>query len=99
MSLWLAHGLPEPIAEYRFHPVRKWRFDYAWPPQKIAVEIEGGIWNHGAHVRAIHFMSDMEKYNEAAKMGWKLFRFTPKQFKDGHVFSLLLDIFPKEQKK
>ena len=27
-------GLPVPIPEYRFHPTRKWRFDYAWtiPP-------------------------------------------------------------------
>ena len=28
--------------EYRFHPTRKWRFDYAWPENKIALEVEGG---------------------------------------------------------
>lgn len=38
----LAAKLPEPESEYRFHPVRKWAFDRAWPDQKIAFEIEGG---------------------------------------------------------
>lgn len=26
-----ALGLPEPQTEYKFHPERKWRFDFAWP--------------------------------------------------------------------
>ena len=95
MSLWKACGLPEPTPEYKFHPSRKWRFDFAWIPQKIAVEIEGGIWNYGAHVRGIHFLSDMEKYNEAGKLGWRVFRFTPQQFKKGNVQSFLLDVLVK----
>jgi len=37
-----AANLPEPESEYRFHPVRKWAFDRAWPTWKIAFEIEGG---------------------------------------------------------
>lgn len=28
--------------EYRFHPTRKWRFDFAFPVYKVALEIEGG---------------------------------------------------------
>jgi len=35
-------GLPEPEQEYRFAPERKWAFDFCWPPQRIALEIEGG---------------------------------------------------------
>lgn len=27
--------------EWRFHPVRMWRFDFAWPDQKVALEIDG----------------------------------------------------------
>ena len=68
-------GLPEPTAEFRFHPKRKWRFDFAFIENRIAVEIEGGVWNKGAHVRPVHFLSDMEKYNEAAILGWKVLRF------------------------
>lgn len=37
-------GLPEPAKEYRFHPVRLWRLDFAYPEKKIAVEIDGGGW-------------------------------------------------------
>lgn len=37
-------GIPEPIKEYRFHPERKWRFDGAWVEQKLAVEIDGGVY-------------------------------------------------------
>lgn len=80
--LWTAHGL-HPVSEYRFAPPRLWRFDFAWVDLKIAVEIEGGIWSHGRHTRGSGFAKDMEKYNTATKLGWKVFRFTPQQLKDG----------------
>ncbi len=84
--IWGIYGLPTPQTEFVFHATRKWRFDYAWPePHKVAVEIEGGIWNRGAHVRGGHFISDMEKYNAATKDGWKVFRFTPQQLKKGEA--------------
>lgn len=65
--------------EYKFHPVRKWRFDYAFPLYKIAVEIDGGIWNYGRHNRARGYIADMEKFNEAAKLGWVVLKFTPQE--------------------
>lgn len=34
--------LPAPLAQYRFAPPRKWRFDFAWLARKLAVEIDGG---------------------------------------------------------
>ncbi|HAT10302.1 MAG TPA: hypothetical protein DCS97_06855, partial [Planctomycetes bacterium] len=30
------------IAEHRFHPTRKWRFDFARPDIHLAIEIDGG---------------------------------------------------------
>lgn len=65
--------------EYKFHPSRKWRFDFAIVDKKIAIEVEGGIWEYGRHNRAAGFLGDMEKYNEAAALGWRLLRFTPKE--------------------
>ena len=29
------------VKEFKFHPVRKWRFDYAVPEHKIALEVDG----------------------------------------------------------
>jgi len=63
-------------AEYKFHPTRKWRFDYAIPKFKIAVEIEGGVWVKGRHINPIGYTKDCEKYNAAACMGWVVLRYT-----------------------
>lgn len=40
--LLAAEKWPFPTREFYFHPVRKWRFDFAWQSQRIAVELEGG---------------------------------------------------------
>jgi len=68
--------LPIPVREWKFHDTRKWRFDFAWPDRKLAVELEGGIWINGAHNRGLHFTSDCEKYNAAALLGWTVLRYT-----------------------
>jgi very-short-patch-repair endonuclease len=60
--------------EFRFHVDRRWRFDYAIPDLKIAIEIEGGIWQYGRHNHPIGFSKDCEKYNTATLMGWIIFR-------------------------
>lgn len=69
--------------EYVFHPTRQWRFDVALPDHRIAIEIEGGIWKHGGggHSHPMHIERDIEKYNAAAQLGWRVFRFMP----DKHV--------------
>lgn len=70
-------GVPIPEKEYKFHPSRKWRLDYAWPDTKLAVEIEGAIWINGRHTRGSGFSKDMEKYNTLTLWGWHLLRFEP----------------------
>ena len=76
-AFFVAAGLPKPVAEYRFHPVRKWRFDYAWLQHKVAVEIDGGVWTGGRHTRGAGFIKDQEKRNAAVLAGWKVLHFTP----------------------
>lgn len=68
------YGL-KPEREYRFCE-RKWRFDFAFPDKKIGVEIEGGTWSHGRHTLGSGYEKDLVKYNQAATMGWRVFRFT-----------------------
>lgn len=67
----------ECVKEFKFHPKRRWRFDYAIPEHKIAVEVEGGVWTGGRHTRPQGFLGDIEKYNTATLMGWRVFRTTP----------------------
>lgn len=81
MNIWTIVGL-HPTAEYKFHPTRRWRFDWAFIEDKIAVEQEGAIWIQGRHTRGSGFVKDLEKYNEAARLGWRIFKFQPKEFKN-----------------
>lgn len=67
----------ECVKEFKFHPKRRWRFDYAIPEHRIALEVEGGVWTGGRHTRPQGFLGDIEKYNTATLMGWRVFRTTP----------------------
>lgn len=67
----------EVVKEHLFHPTRKWRLDYAVISHKIAIEVEGGVFTRGRHVRPIGFLNDIEKYNSATLLGWRIFRVTP----------------------
>lgn len=71
-------GLPPFEPEHRFHGVRRWAFDIAWPALKVAAEREGGTWMRGGgrHSRGAGYSKDCEKYSEAAILGWRVIRFT-----------------------
>ncbi len=77
------------VREFIFHPTRRWRFDYAIPALKIAIEIDGGVWINGRHNRASGYLKDLEKFNAAASLGWVVLKFTPsEQYKRG-TFELI----------
>lgn len=78
-ALCRGFGIPAPVTEHRFHPTRKWRFDYAWVEQKVALEVEGAVWTGGRHTRGSGYVKDLEKYSEAAILGWCVIRVTPKE--------------------
>ncbi|MDQ8996352.1 hypothetical protein RFH54_10415 [Acinetobacter soli] len=69
--------------EYKFHAERNWRADFLISGTKILIEVEGGIWSGGRHTRGKGFIADMEKYNAAAVMGFKVLRFDTQQVKSG----------------
>ena len=68
--------------EHRFHPTRRWRFDFAWPDYKLAVEVEGGAWTGGRHTRGSGFVADCDKYNAATVLGWRVLRYTTSHLRD-----------------
>ena len=78
-------GLPKPVAEFRFHPSRKWRFDWAWPDKSIAVEVDGATWTAGRHTRGAGVEEDCEKFAEALLAGWRVLRVTTHQVNDGRA--------------
>jgi len=80
-------GLPRPVAEHRFHPTRRWRFDWAFVDERIAIEIEGGVFlaDGGRHSRGAGFRNDTEKYAEAAIAGWRIIRVLPEHVTQGQA--------------
>jgi len=77
------------VSEYRFCE-RRFRFDWAWPEQKVALEMEGGVWTRGRHTRPQGYERDCEKYSLAAILGWRVIRVTPRMLEDGRALELLL---------
>ena len=77
LAFFDSQGIPTPQVEHRFYPTRLWRFDFAWPDQKVALDFEGGLYVRGRHQRIKGFKNDIEKYNSAAVAGWRLFRVLP----------------------
>ena len=84
------------IREYRFHPERKWRLDFVLPVSRIAIEIEGGIWRGGAHVRGKGFEEDCEKANAVAKCGFKLLRYSTAMVLRGDAINDVLEILKEK---
>jgi len=83
--------LPAPLREFRFHPTRRYLFDFAWPGMKIAAEIEGGTWGtaKSRHTTGSGFHGDCLKYNEAVLLGWKVFRGDAKMVSDGSLLAAI----------
>lgn len=67
-------AIPPAEREYRFAPPRKWRFDFAWPAVRVAVELDGMYLGAGG---GRHFEgADREKLAAAERMGWLVLHFT-----------------------
>lgn len=88
--------LPLCEVELEFATPRKFRFDFAFPSRMVAVEVERGTWTGGRHVTPSGFQKDVEKYNLAASLGWRVFRFTGDMVKDGRAIALLREVLRDE---
>ena len=81
--------LPMPVCEHKFHPTRGWKFDYAWPEEKVALEVDGGIWVAGRHTRGAGWLKDTDKLNAACCEGWRMLRCTPQQLLSDDLLATL----------
>lgn len=89
-----AHGLPDPVPEFPFAILdgRRWRFDWAWVRQKVALECQGGLFVGGRHVRGAALLKEYEKLNAAAVRGWRVVFCSPQQLRSGEIFATLKEV-------
>lgn len=87
--LWRTWNGPELVKEYRFHPHRRWRADYALPDAKVLIELEGGLYGNGRHNRAAGYLADIEKYNAASMLGYVVLRLGTGQVDHQHVTEII----------
>jgi len=98
-------GLPDPVPEHRVLSTRRFRFDFAWPDRKIALEIEGGFFGTGrrcpvcrqlprsGHSSVRRLKDDADKYSYAAALGWTIIRRWPDALLTDETRSMLTAAF------
>ena len=70
-----------------------WRFDYAWPTRKLALEVDGGLFTQGRHTRGLGRLGDMEKLSSGAIGGWRVLYVSPAQLRNGLALMLVAKFF------
>lgn len=80
-----AKGLPKPQTEFLAIPGRKYRWDAAWIPQRLLVEVQGGIWKPGGHSTGKGITRDCEKSNLAVLAGWRVLHVTGDHITSGQA--------------
>ena len=78
-------------AELAFHPRRRWRFDFACPESRVAIEIDGGVFIGGRHSGGVGQKRDFEKMNAAAELGWTVLHYTPDEKMKSSTFEQVLN--------
>lgn len=63
--------------QYRYVPGRQFRADFAFPKQRLIVEVDGGVYSRRAHGSVGGIIADMKRTNLAAMNGWRVMRFRP----------------------
>jgi hypothetical protein len=76
---------------YMFQP--QFRLDIAWPDHgKIGIEVQGGVWTQGRHVRGKGYISDLEKHNLGLLNGWRVFKIQPDEVCQLHIINAVKTI-------
>lgn len=78
--------------------LRDWRFDFAMPGIKLAIEVEGitsygktktGKMALGRHQTAKGIEGDMQKYDAAMRLGWDVYRCSQAMVKSGQAIETI----------
>jgi hypothetical protein len=74
--------IPEYVTEHQFDDKRRFRFDWAIPELKLAIEYEGIFSEKSGHTTVNGYTKDVKKYNLATIQGWKVLRYTALNYSD-----------------
>jgi hypothetical protein len=78
--LKLTNQIEDYVTELQFDETRRFRFDWAIPSLKLAIEYEGVFSKKSRHTTVNGFSEDCVKYNLATCSGWRVLRYTAKNY-------------------
>lgn len=97
----------QPIRQYRFDELgfpdgrtdkhgrpklRQWKFDFAWPEYRVAVEIQGGMFVAGRHNRGGALAVESEKMRAACKQNWLVLPITTKEITKARLPDMVAEV-------
>ena len=72
--------------EYKFHPKRKWKYDFSIVGCRLLIDCDGGQWKQGTgHNTGTGRERDCTKDAEAVLLGWTVLRFPTNMIDDGRA--------------
>ena len=88
---WLCGFCIGAHAWHEYHHERNWRVDFAWPAQRVIVEVEGIRFDAqgGRHQTGAGFARDLEKYSALELAGWHVIRVSQREITSGVALSLI----------
>lgn len=72
---------------YQFDRPRRWELDFAWLMARVAIEVQGGLHSHGAHVRPSGYRRDSQKLRRAQLMDWIVLPCTAADLSDRSIIA------------
>lgn len=88
-NLWRVIGGPTLEAEQTFDTAgRLWRFDRCHRASRVAIELDGAVYQQGRHTRGAGYIEDCTKLNRATELGWRVFRLTASHLHDDPIGNL-----------
>lgn len=86
-----AHGIGGYHRQFRFHPVRKWAADFAWPVSRFIVDIDGMLFKPGpgGHTSPAGIRRDYERDLAAMALGYRVLRLTSEMIESPEVIAVV----------
>jgi hypothetical protein len=92
---WLTANNIAFFKEYHFNKSKEfgakdWRNDYYLPELNLAIEVEGGIFSGGGHVRGAMYRDNLDKYNAITMAKIQLLRIDTDRLNSAYFKGLIL---------